>query len=102
MTTVRIMILSVLMALGSHRRALMRWFVPNSDESHEKALKLWTPGTGDWLFEHADFVSWAEGPQIALWLKGIRKCGQQLLLTLVYQTTAGSGKTILMCALSHS
>ena len=51
----------------------MRWLVPKSDESHEKALKLWTPDTGNWLIEHADFVSWVEGPHRLLWLNGIRK-----------------------------
>lgn len=51
----------------------MRWLVPKSDESHEKALKLWAPGTGKWLIEPADFISWVEGPHSLLWLNGIRK-----------------------------
>lgn len=50
-------ILAVLMSLGSNRHALMRWLVPKSDESHEKSLKLWAPGMGKWLIEHADFIS---------------------------------------------
>ena len=67
------------MSLESNRHALMRWLVPKSDESHEKALKLWAPGTGKWLIEHADFMSWVEGPQSLLWLNGIRKlCSAQV------------------------
>lgn len=61
------------MPLESNRRALLRWLVPKSDESHAKALKLWAPETGNWLIEHADFISWVEGPQSLLWLNGIRK-----------------------------
>ena len=61
------------MTLGSNRHALMRWLVPKSDENHEKALKLWAPGTGEWLIEHANFISWVEGPHSLLWLNGIRK-----------------------------
>ena len=51
----------------------MRWLVPKSDDSHEKSLKLWAPGTGKWLIEDADFISWVEGPHSLLWLNGIRK-----------------------------
>ena len=51
----------------------MRWLVPKSDESHEKALKLWTPETGDWLIEHDTFISWVEGAHSLLWLNGIRE-----------------------------
>ena len=64
------------MSLGSNRRALMRWLLPKSDESQAKALKLWAPETGNWLIEHADFISWVEGPHSLLWLNGIRKSWQ--------------------------
>ena len=67
------------MSLGLNRQALMRWLVPKSDESHEKALKLLAPGTGIWLIEHAEFISWVEGPHSLLWLNGIRKsCSAQI------------------------
>ena len=72
------------MALGSNRHALMRWLAPKSDEGHEKALKLWAPGTGGWLIEHADFISWVEGTHSLLWLNGIRKlCSVETLVAVL-------------------
>ena len=73
--------------------------MPHSDEKHGKALKLWTPGTCNWINEQVDFKSWTEEPGSVLWLNGIRKsalCHVKIAdLTNIFNA-AGSGKTILM------
>lgn len=51
----------------------MQWLAPKNDEAHIKIRNTWTPGTGNWLIDHADFLSWMEGPDSLLWLNGIRK-----------------------------
>lgn len=76
--------------LGTQNEAL-------NDNTHQRNLQRYHPGTGRWLFEDPTFRDWArpEGAVSFIWLTGSKGCGKSTLASQVIERIAS---TDLQCA----
>ncbi|KAL8946283.1 MAG: hypothetical protein Q9222_007299 [Ikaeria aurantiellina] len=66
------------------QRETINWFSPlNFNQSHKEILARHCEGTGDWLFQSAEFNEWASGKSKTLWCTGIPGAGKSVLAALI-------------------
>ena len=63
------------MLLHQERRGMAEWITSATfKRDYETAINLLTPGTGQWLLEHENFIDWYLGRHPVLWCHGHRSC----------------------------
>ena len=61
-------------AKRAEMQMLYKWLSPvDPAVSHRGAQKLYVEGTGQWIFEEAEWTEWKSSETGLLWLRGIRK-----------------------------
>jgi ankyrin repeat protein len=70
---------------GQKYQTILSWLSATKYlEHHDEQRKLRTPGTGTWLLQHAEYVSWQqESSSSILIVHGISGCGKTILSSLV-------------------
>ena len=71
------------MFTGTKYRKVMEWLSPvDPRQSYERILKSRTPGSGAWLTDSKDFLTWRESATNSVfWLNGITGAGKTTLMT---------------------
>ncbi|KAL9045134.1 MAG: hypothetical protein Q9214_001784, partial [Letrouitia sp. 1 TL-2023] len=69
------------------RQAVLRWLSTiGCEQDHHDAIKTVLDGTGEWLFDRAEFIEWHKSSASSiLWLHGIPGAGKSKLTSLVIQ-----------------
>ncbi|KAL8792011.1 MAG: hypothetical protein Q9195_005352 [Heterodermia aff. obscurata] len=66
------------------RMTVLTWLSPlNFKAKHHDVLSKHHPGTGQWLFDTPEFISWRNGDSKAMWCTGIPGAGKTILASIV-------------------
>ena len=66
------------------RLKILAWLSPlNFKAKHHDVLSNHHPGTGQWLFDTPEFISWRCGDSKAMWCNGIPGAGKTILASIV-------------------
>ncbi|KAF9071404.1 hypothetical protein BDP27DRAFT_1401423 [Rhodocollybia butyracea] len=66
--------------------AIRKWLkAPDPSTNYVAACDKRTPGTGDWIFSHPQFVKWSQSTFGLLWIQGKVGSGKTFLLTAIIQ-----------------
>jgi hypothetical protein len=67
---------------------------PDPSNTHNRLQEEHHEGTGNWLFETKDFMTWRDTPGSMLWIKGIRESTHCIVSysTLTRQRQLATGK----------
>ncbi|KAF9060862.1 ankyrin repeat-containing domain protein [Rhodocollybia butyracea] len=65
---------------------IRKWLkAPDPSTNFVAACDKRTPGTGDWIFSHPEFVKWSQGTPGLLWIQGKVGSGKTFLLAAIVQ-----------------
>ncbi|PVH73760.1 hypothetical protein DL98DRAFT_387459, partial [Cadophora sp. DSE1049] len=70
---------------------ILRWFEPvNPALKHQEFRKDYQEGTGYWIFDTPEYLSWTNTKNSALWIYGIPGAGKTILASLIIETLSSS------------
>ncbi|KUJ23743.1 uncharacterized protein LY89DRAFT_542673, partial [Mollisia scopiformis] len=59
---------------------ILRWLANLDPFTNQRnASKQHEPGTGNWLLQRDDFLTWRSTPGTVMWLHGIAGCGKTVI-----------------------